>query len=299
MREYCPNLSPLNHADSKPTSSTHIAEEMPNPSRNLPRVMCLTMIIGTLTGFLWAFAFMFSATDLEEVAAAKLPVLTLYSQALHNDSVAVFFVVWLALVYCGGAITGLVAAGRQTWAFARDNGLPYSERFARIHPRLQTPVNATILTGAFCVVYGAIYVGSTTAFNSFISLAILGLNASYTIPQAIVLFRGRASVLPKRPFDLGPVVGPLCNAFSIAWVALYTVLFCFPVVLPVTLDSMNYLSVVVAGVGAFILILWWGGKRKTFIGPMEVIDSVGLTPVPSNASNPGGHELGSGSKSKV
>jgi amino acid transporter len=71
---------------------------MPNPGRTLPRVMFLTMVIGALTSFLWAFAFMFAATDLAEVAASKLPVLTLYAQSLNNDSIAVFFVVWLCLI---------------------------------------------------------------------------------------------------------------------------------------------------------------------------------------------------------
>jgi hypothetical protein len=56
------------------------------------------MIIATLTSFTWAFAFLFAATDLDAVAAAKLPVLTLYTQSLHNDSLAIFFVVWLLLV---------------------------------------------------------------------------------------------------------------------------------------------------------------------------------------------------------
>jgi choline transport protein len=153
-------------------------------------------------------------------------------------------------------------------------------------------------------VYGAIYVGSTTAFNSFVSLAILGLNVSYTVPQAIVLLRGRKNVLPKRPFDLGPILGPFCNAFSIAWVAVYTVLFCFPVFLPVTLNSMNYLSVVVAGVCLFILILWWGGKRKTFVGPtinLEIFDSValGLSRTPSSASEPRNPEVKYDSKPAV
>ena len=288
------------------SSSTHIAEEVPNPGRTLPRVMFLTMVIGTLTSFLWAFAFMFAATDLAEIAASKLPVLTLYAQTLNNDGVAVFFIVWLFLICTsmllqnnqenrtntpssdyGAAIGCLVTTGRQTWAFARDNGLPYSKAFARIDPISEAPANATILTAAFCIIYGAIYVGSTTAFNSFVSLAILGLNASYAVPQAVVLLRGRKNVLPERYFDLGPIMGPFCNAFTIAWVAVYTILFCFPVFLPVNLNNMNYLSVVLAGLCLFILVLWWGGKRKTFVGPtinLEVLESLSQTRPSSSAS---------------
>ena len=287
------------------------------------------MIIATLTSFMWAFAFMFAATDLDAVAAAKLPVLTLYTQSLHNDSLAIFFIVWLLLVCTssthpntpkkgkkepslanrpllypdyGAAIGCLVTSGRQTWALARDNGLPHSALFARIHPTLQTPAAATLLTAAFIAVYGAIYVGSTTAFNSFVSLAILGLNTSYAIPQALVLFRGRDKVLPKeRYFDLGGVMGPFCNAFSVAWVALYTVLFCFPVFLPVDAGSMNYLGVVVVGVGLLILVLWWGGKRGSFVGPvvvdLEHLDSVVGTP--SGASDCENLRIGSEAKPVV
>jgi choline transport protein len=130
------------------------------------------------------------------------------------------------------------------------------------------------------VLYGLIYIGSTTAFNSFISLAILGLNVTYAIPQAVVVLRGRDNVLPKRHFNLGPVFGPFCNIFSALWMSLFGVLFCFPIFLPVTAQNMNYLSVVVVGVCLFILALWWGGKRKTFTGPnielngMEILNAI-------------------------
>ncbi|KAK5459908.1 hypothetical protein LTS15_004037 [Exophiala xenobiotica] len=169
--------------------------------------------------------------------------------------------------YYGATIGCFLAAGRQTWSFARDNGLSHSKIFAKIHPTLQVPVNATLTTLIFCVLYGLIYIGSTTAYNSFINLSILSLNITYAIPQAVVVIRGRDKVLPKRQFNLGPVLGPICNIFSVIWMLVFTVLFCFPVFLPVTLQNMNYLSVVVAAVCLFILILWWGGKRKTFEGP--------------------------------
>jgi choline transport protein len=142
------------------------------------------------------------------------------------------------------------------------------------------PVHATIATFAFCTLYGLIYIASTTAFNSFISLSILGLNVTYVIPQAVVVIRGRDNVLPERQFKLGPILGAFCNIFSTLWLILFSVLFCFPVFLPVTLQNMNYLSVVIGGVCLFILILWWGGKRKTFVGPaielagMEVLSAM-------------------------
>ena len=247
---------------------------MPNPGKGVPRAMSLTMIIGMTTAFMWTLASMFSSSDLEEVSMSYLPILTIYYQALRSQGGAAFFAFWLLFIYYGATISYFVTAGRLTWAFARDNGLPYSKVFAKTHPTLQVPANATIATAVFCILYGLIYIGSTTAFNSFISLSILGLNITYVIPQAITVICGCDAVLPKRQFTLGPTFGPFCNIFAALWMMVFGILFCFPVFLPVTAQNMNYLSVVVVGVCLFILGLWWGGKRKTFTRPKIQIDGL-------------------------
>jgi choline transport protein len=250
-------------------AATHISEEIPNPGRNVPRAIIGTCIIGFCTVFPWMIAFLFSTNDLAAVSASLFPILEVYYQALDSHAGATFFICWLLFLYFGAGITCVATAGRLTWAFARDGGLPFSATFARIHPTQKAPVNATILAAAVQIAYGAIYVGSTAAFNTIINMAIISLNITYAIPQGIVLVRGRDKVLPKRYFDLGPYLGTLCNAFSCVWVSLYTVLFCFPTWMPAEVPSMNYLSVVLVGIVAIILAMWFLGKRKTFTGPVS------------------------------
>jgi len=247
--------------------ATHIAEELPNPGKNVPRAIWLTMVIGIATVFPWTIAFLFSTNDLTAVSEAALPILEVYSQALNSQGGATFMTVWFLFIYFGAGVTCVATTGRLTWAFARDNGLPFSEVFAKVHPTLKVPIWATIASTVFQILYGLIYIGSTTAFNSIINLTILGLNVTYMIPQAIVLFRGREKVLPKRYFDLGPYFGRFCNAFSLLWVSLYTILFCFPEFIPVTPNTMNYVSVVIAGVVVFITGFWMLVKKGTFVGP--------------------------------
>jgi choline transport protein len=246
--------------------ATHISEELPNPERTVPRVLVIIMAIGTSTSIPWTIALMFSTKDLDAVAASSLPIFEVFQQALNSQDAATFFTVWICFIYYGAMVSCFITAGRLMWAFSRDNGLPYSHIFAEIHPTLQAPVNATILAGAFMVLFGLLYVASTTAYNSFVSLAILATNLTCVIPQAIVLVRGRRT-LPKRSFDLGAVGGTFCYAFSTLYASLYMVLFCFPLVIPVAGDSMNYLSAVLAGAFLLIVSLWWGGKRNTFRGP--------------------------------
>ncbi|EXJ85676.1 hypothetical protein A1O1_06042 [Capronia coronata CBS 617.96] len=253
---------------------THMAEEIPNPRRNVPLAMLATCIIGAATALPWSIAFMFSIQDLDAVEASALPILEVYYQALHNKGAACFLLVWLLVIYFQATCNCLLFCGRLVWAFARDDGLPYSSYFAKISRDL--PVRATAAVVVFQCLYGLIYIASTTAYNSIISMCILGLLVTYAIPQGIVLVRGRHH-LPDRKLNLGRF-GVVVNAFSVLWVCFYVVVFCQPTFLPVTLDNMNYLSVVLVGCIVLIAGLWWGGKRRTFAGPKVILDGISFDP---------------------
>ncbi|EXJ85333.1 hypothetical protein A1O1_05697 [Capronia coronata CBS 617.96] len=257
-------------------ATTHIAEEVPDPGRHIPRVMILTMVIGFGTVMPFILAILFSSNDLDAISASALPILEVYYQATGSKGAAAFFTFWILLNYFGATISCLATSGRLTWAFARDNGLPYSHFFARVHRTLETPINATFACATFVVLYGLIYIGSTTAFNSIINMSILALNVSYVVPQGILLYRGRNKVLPSRSFKLGPL-GPFVNAFSCVWCTFYTIIFCFPTFLPAEVGSMNYVSVVVVGIIVIIAVLWYGGKRKTFVGPNLNFEGLEIT----------------------
>jgi amino acid transporter len=232
--------------------------------------MGLTMLIGILTVIPWTVAFLFSIKDTDAVASSSIPVYTIYLQATRSQPAATVLTVWILFVYFGALVSCIVTTGRLAYAFARDGGLPCSGFFVKIHPKFQSPINATMACAAVIILYGLIYIGSAAAFNSFISMSILSLNLTYALPQAILLIRGRERVLPKRPFNLGRHLGPICNAFSILWVLFITIIFCFPTSIPTTVASMNYVSVIIVGISFLILISWWGGKRKTFSGPVRL-----------------------------
>lgn len=236
--------------------------------------MGLTMVVGAVTVIPWTIAIMFATSDLDAVAKSTFPIITAYEQALRSRVGATVLGAWFMCMLLAATVSGVLTTSRLVWAFSRDNGLPKSHLFDQVHPRFEAPINSTILVGVFLVLYGAIYCGSTNAFNSFISLSILGLNITYVVPQFIAYWRGRDRVLPDRQFNLGPWFGPFCNVSSTVWVAFTGVLFCFPTYLPVEAGSMNYLSVVVAGVALLIAGMWFGGKRNTFSGPQVILHGV-------------------------
>ncbi|KUL86834.1 hypothetical protein ZTR_04884 [Talaromyces verruculosus] len=242
-------------------------QEVSNPGKHIPQVMIMTMIIGMITVFPFTLALLFSSHELDAVANSFLPILEFYHQATGNRSATAFFTFWLLWNYFGATVSCIATTGRLTWAFARDNGLPASSWFAKVHAKQEMPLNATWGATIFLALYGLIYIGSTTAFNSFISLSILALNVTYVIPQGILLFRGRNKVLPERYFKLGRL-GAFVNGFACLWMCLFAVIMCFPYFVPPKPGNMNYVSVVVVAIGVFVTALWYGGKRKTFVGPI-------------------------------
>jgi choline transport protein len=144
------------------------------------------------------------------------------------------------------------------------------------------PVNAVCLSGTVASVrnapsklsalsngrqlYGLIFLGSTTAFSAMVSAAIIFLQTSCIVPQAILLYRGRDKVLPQRYFSLGRY-GVVVNATSVIWVLFLDVIYCCPTAMPVTIENMNYVSVVVVGLVTFVLSLWFISKKGEFAGP--------------------------------
>lgn len=87
--------------------------------------------------------------------------------------------------------------------------------------------------------------------------------------------RGRKKSLPLRAFDLG-FVGLLCNILAPILVTVFGTFICFPPELPVTTGNMNYTPVILVGLFAVILSLWYIRGRK-FVGPKIDWDALNMT----------------------
>ena len=98
-----------------------------------------------------------------------------------------------------------------------------------------------------------------------VNAAIIFLQTSCVIPQAILLYRGR-DVLPERYFNLGKW-GKYINAIAVLWVCFLDILACFSTILPVNPENMSYVSVVCVGLVSFVVILWFISKKGKFEGP--------------------------------
>ncbi|KAL3469948.1 putative choline transporter Hnm1 [Aspergillus californicus] len=241
---------------------THITEEMPNPSRNAPLAIGITLTIAFTTGITYLIALMFSVQDFAALSTTNtgLPLAELFRQVTQSAGGAfgLTFILFVALGPC--VISSQLSTSRVLWAFARDGAMPFSPTWARVSRRFRIPFNAQLLVAAVIAALGCIYLGSSTAFNSMLGAAVTINNVAYLIPIGTNMLTGRGN-MHRGVFFMGRW-GWFVNGVTVCWLLFAIVFFSFPYNMPVTVENMNYTCVVVGGLPVLILV-WWGvGSRR-------------------------------------
>lgn len=229
----------------------------------------LQMLTAFVTSFVYLIALFYSIQDLDAVFASKIgffPTAEIYRQATGSNAGAIGLIAVLFLATFPTLIGTFVTGGRMWWSLARDNATPFASYFAQVHPTLNCPVRATVAMSAIVTCLGCIYIGSTTAFQALISSFIVLSSLSYFGAIFPHVLSGRRNMVPG-PFYMGQNLGMLVNIVSLMYISVTVIFFCFPFVLPATVQNMNYTSVIIVGL-MVLTALWWlfRGRRK-YHGP--------------------------------
>ncbi|KAK6508386.1 hypothetical protein TWF506_010479 [Arthrobotrys conoides] len=249
------------------TSSTgmiiSMCEEVRQPSTQVPKAMVGTIILNTICGLVFLIPLVFVIPDLSVLAALEsgqpLPSIIVSAVGSSGGAFGLLIPLMVLAIICGVGCT--TASSRATWAFARDGAIPGSQWWKVVNPKLDVPLNAMMLAMVVEILLAFIYFGSTAAFNAFSGAGVIFLTVSYAVPIAVSLIGGRKH-LAAGVYDFG-IFGVVCNCVAIGWSLLAVPLFCMPSFIPITLEFMNYASVVFVG---FTLISagWyfiWGSKH--------------------------------------
>ncbi len=255
-----------------------MSEEIPNASVEGPKIMIACVGIGLFTGFIFLMIMLFVSGGVDAVDfvinSPAGPLLQILYTATNNKAGAICLLIFPLVCLLFATIGIMTTSSRMTFAFARDRGLPASRFFAKVHKGLGIPFNSLCLTAALVVIFGCIFLGSSSAFNAIVSASVVALNLSYGIPVAVNCFQGRKK-LPPRSFVLPGVFGWIANLIGLVYVIVTTVLFVFPPVLPVTGNNMNYCIAAFAIVLIISTIQWFVDGRKNYTGPrMELEETL-------------------------
>ena len=147
------------------------------------------------------------------------------------------------------------------FAFARDGGIPH--RLHIIDRRFKSPVR-TVVFGSTCSFLLALpSLGSKTAFNGTTAIATIGLYISYGIPILMTLIW--PSNFKRGPFNLG-IMSKVVAIIAVLWIVFITIIFCLPIINPVTTETLNYTPVAVGIVALFAFCSWLFWARRWFTG---------------------------------
>ncbi|KAI8712462.1 hypothetical protein NCS52_01344500 [Fusarium sp. LHS14.1] len=241
--------------------ATHLAEEMPSPSTDIPKALIWTIIVGFVSGLLVVTSVLINVTSID--GAADNSAVALFYRITGSKAAAVGL--WVpVLITTAGAVWSIQTwQSRLAWTISREAGFPLHRHLSKLAPApLQTPVWSLLWSASGTAIFGCLYLGSELAFNSLISTGLLLQYISYSIPVILMLSQGRSN-FQHGPFWY-PKLGLLANVVMLAWALVALAFYCFPYYLPVVADGMNYTSAVLGGIAVITGTLWFVYANKNY-----------------------------------
>lgn len=255
-------------------SSAHLSEETHSAHLNGPRAIMLTVGSSIITGLLLILAMTFCIQDGVVQVQAKaglrfanqVPV-----QIFYDAGGPLLAALFCACVAGAGFLCGVgtvAANSRAAYAFARDDGLPFSKYLVFLDKKNGMPIRLVWISVIFSTLLSLPALFSSTVLNAVSALSIIGFTLSYAVPIFLRITVGKF-VFKQAEFNLGKH-SSLVGFFSICWTLILVIVLQMPNAVPafpLTPDSFNYTPIVMlllcTGIGAF----WVCVCSKYFTGP--------------------------------
>ncbi|PSN74810.1 amino acid permease 2 [Corynespora cassiicola Philippines] len=255
-------------------AAAHMAEEIKDAGTTVPRAMLGSYLLNGALGIVFLISYMFVMTDvgaaLEDVTG--YPHIWVFSQAVSPAGVIGLNVIPTVLIFAG-TLTYNLSTSRQTWAFARDDGLPFSNWIKKVDPKLNTPANSVTFTCIITIALSLINIGSDVAFNAIISLNVVSLMITYVFSIGCVLYRRifHPELLPTSRWSLGKWGVPInIGGFLYSFHAFF---WCFwPNTTPTDKENFQWSSVMFVGVAILCGVDYFFRGRKQYKGPVVLVD---------------------------
>jgi amino acid transporter len=254
-------------------AAAHMAEEVKNAGLNVPKAMFWSYLLNGSLGFVFVITYAFAVTDIDAAVndSSGYPFIWVFKQAASLSGVNVLTVLVLIL-NIASTISYNASTSRQTFAFARDNGLP--AWIGKVHPTLHVPANSVIATCIITCLLSLISIGSYTAFNAFISVQVCGLMFSYSISISCVLYRRICypNLLPPARWSLGRA-GVFLNVVGVAYSVFIFFWSLWPAYNSFTTEEFNWSSVIFLGTCLACAGMYLIHGRYSYVSPVTKVEA--------------------------
>lgn len=181
----------------------NMAEEVDQPERNLPRTILLSLVITTAIYALVSWAAV-RAVPLSELGESRQPLALVWQASMGGE--ARFLSAIAVFAALNGVLAQIVMASRVLFGLGRRHAS--LSVFNRAHPKLGTPVVATVLIGVLVIV-GAILLPLATLAEATSTILL----TVFVIVNASLIFVKRNS--GSAPFTV-PMFVPVLGLFAAA-----------------------------------------------------------------------------------
>jgi len=257
-------------------SAVHISEEASNAATAVPWGIVGAIAISGVLGWAVNMALAFCmGTDIEALLNSDIgqPMAAIFFNSFGKKPTLAIWAIVVIVQFCMGT-SMLLSASRQSYAFSRDEALPFSKWIYRMNKTTGSPINAVLFAGAGAILMGLLVFAGDQAINSVFALSVAGLYVAYSVP-IVARYFGPNDFKPG-PFNLGKF-SPWCAAISVLFMWFMLVIFLFPAAPTVpTAGDMNFTVVVLGGVLALSLVYYFlpvYGGRHWFTGPVRTVES--------------------------
>ncbi|KAL1596677.1 hypothetical protein SLS60_009325 [Paraconiothyrium brasiliense] len=250
--------------------SVHMSEEIKDASIVLPRAIMGSVILNVSMLFIVIITICFTLGDPAEVLAsptgyAFIQMFYNATNSLAGASVMTFIIIFMLSV-C--AVSEAAACSRQIWSFARDKGLPAHTWLSKVSPHWNIPLPGIIVSLSISALLSLINIGSSVALNAITSLGAVATLISYYLTIGCLVHRRLfGAPLPDRRWSLGQW-GLLINVGALIILTPLIFFLTWPLTTPVTAETMNWSSVMLAGVFIISTTYYVVKGRKEFRGPV-------------------------------
>ncbi|CZR59452.1 probable GABA permease [Phialocephala subalpina] len=259
-------------------ATAHISEEVRDASRYVPISIFYSYVLNGIMAIIFLITYLFSVQSVDDAIndPSGYPFIYVFQSALPNSGVTALTILILLIVIAAN-ISWNASTARQTFAFARDNGLPFSRWIGHVSTTKELPVNSIILTCVITCLLSLINIGSATAFNAIISLQVCAIMMTYFVSVTCVLYRRvvHPELIPKARWSLGRY-GVVVNSIGVVYVSFVFFWSFWPNEVPVTTDNFNWSVVLFLGVLFICLAMYAIRGRKVYKGPVTIVRAARL-----------------------
>lgn len=251
-----------------------MAEEVEEAGITVPRSMIWAFFLNVPCTFGLLLTYLFCMPSVQDAVddPTGYPFVYVFRQATGSREGTLGMTVVILLLLIMITISSMASTSRQTFAFARDNGLPFSAWLAHVHNTWHVPFNSILFTVVYTCLISLINIGSEAAFNAIISLATVALMGTYMVSISCVLLRRiRGQYLPPARWTLGKAGLPInfCGLIYSTWAFFWGF---WPTSYDPTAETFNWaclLFVVLMGLGT---VLYFTHAKKVYEGPVAIVE---------------------------